>query len=64
MNWFRYFLGTPQRLLSTTVVVVIIYALFNPERVADAVNRIFGALFGPLATLAILVLRLIFGGRR
>ncbi|MBI3956742.1 MAG: hypothetical protein HY340_02025 [Candidatus Kerfeldbacteria bacterium] len=66
MRWFRFFLGTPQRLLSTVVAVVILYALVNPGNVAGAVNRAFGALFGPLATIAILVLvlRMIFGRRR
>lgn len=66
MRWFRFFLGTPQRLIGTAVVLVLLYALVRPEHVGGAVQRTFGALFGPAATLAILVLalRMIFGGRR
>lgn len=65
-HWFRFFFGTPQRLLTTVVAGVILYALVNPHHVASAVQRTFGALFGPLATIAILILalRMIFGGRR
>lgn len=66
MNWFRFFFGTPQRLITTVVMGTIIYALFRPDYVAQAVSRAFSALFPPLVTIGILVvvLRMIFGGRR
>lgn len=66
MNWFRFFFGTPQRLITTVVMGTVVYALFHPTHVADAVSRAFSALFTPLVTIGILVvvLRMIFGGRR
>lgn len=64
MNWFRFFFGTPQRVLRTVIVGLVIYAIANPTTVAVAVNRTFGALFGPIFSIVLLgfILRMVFGG--
>lgn len=66
MNWFRFFFGTPQHLLRTVIVGLVILAIASPTTVATAVNRTSGALFGPIVTIVLLglILRMVFGGGR
>lgn len=42
MNWLRYFLGTPQRLLLTLGGVTVVYALANQTGFQQALGRLLG----------------------
>ncbi len=42
MNWVRYFLGSPQRLLLTLGGVTVLYALANPSGFQQALGRLMG----------------------
>ena len=68
-QWFRYFLGTPQRFLRSFVVVGLIVVILNPGLLALAVNRFLGEmnpLIGPLLQIGIVVagIRIILFGRK
>lgn len=43
--WLRFFVGTPRRFLTTAGVLVIIFGLFEPQVVGDAVRNLLTALF-------------------
>lgn len=66
MNWLRFFFGSPQSTLRTVIVGLVIIAIASPTTVAVAVNRTFGALFGPIVSIVLLglILRMVFGGGR
>jgi len=57
-EWFRFFLGSPERFLRTTIGLCIIAVLVKPSILVDAVNHVFIAiqpLIGPLITIAIVL---------
>jgi len=48
-QWFRFFLGTPQRFLATLGALTVIYGLIFPQVVGRAVSNLLTELFGAVA---------------
>jgi len=67
MNWFRFFLGTPQRFVATSIAALLILAAFRPGLVQMAVERLITELM-PLFQLGLVIgvilvaVRVIFRG--
>jgi len=64
MAWFRFFLGTPRRFLTTAGGAAIIFGFFRPDLVAGAVSGLLTALMGAIAPLIqpIMTLMIVFIG--
>jgi len=67
MQWFRFFVGTPQRFLATFTVVGLITVLVFPGLLWTAAERLVAEitpLLGPVIMLLIVFagLRVMFGG--
>ncbi len=43
MIWFRFFLGTPQRLLATLFAILVVAMMFDPAIGTSIVNAMFRA---------------------
>jgi hypothetical protein len=43
--WIQFFVGTPQRLLSTVAGMAMVYGYFYPQVVADHIHSLLVALF-------------------
>ena len=68
MEWFRFFLGTPRRLVTTLGVVGLIVVMICPGLLRMAVERLMAELaplLGPAITLLIVFagIRMIIFGR-
>jgi len=68
-NWFRYFLGTPQRALRTFIAAGLVAVVAKPGLLATAAERLVAELMpllGPALAIVIVFagLRLILFGRK
>lgn len=61
-NWFRFFLGTPRRFLTTFAGIGLIVVMINPGILETAVNRFVAALMPLLAPALAIVI--VFAGLR
>ena len=69
VEWIRYFVGTPQRLVRSAVGLAILAVIFSPGLLRTVVERLLNELaplFGPLLTLAVVFvgIRIILFGRK
>ena len=62
-DWIRFFVGTPQRLIGTVVVGVVVLGLLKPGVMEQAVTGLLNALwraasplFEPVLTVAIVLI--------
>ena len=56
MEWFRYFLGTPQRFVRTLVGLAIVAVLIDPTILSNTVSGLMAVvspLIGPIVTIVI-----------
>lgn len=65
MQWVRFFIGTPRRLLATMVVPLMVFAYFRPDIIQTSLFNLLSAVLNgitpflqPLLTLAIVFIGL------
>ena len=66
-KWFSFFLGTPQRFLSTCAGIALIVAMISPALIHTATANLFEAIspiVGPFLQLVIVLagFRIVFSG--
>ena len=67
--WFRYFFGTPQRFVTTMVVIGLITVVIKPSILVNAVNALISSLcplLGPVLAICIVFagIRMILFGKK
>lgn len=67
--WFRFFAGTPQRFLTTMVVIGLIVVVASPGLLRMALERLIqesGPALGPMLAIAIVLggLKVVVWGRK
>lgn len=65
MNRFiDYFFGTPQRLLTTIIILTIIWGVFNLDKLVQLLNNLLAVAVNNILPLAIVIGLIVYGFRR